>query len=50
MRENIKEIEKIIEILKLKNNDEFKKTKEYEDNLYIIKQFSILFCCFFFYF
>lgn len=41
MRENIKEIEKIIEILKLKNNDEFKKTKEYEDNLYIIKQFSI---------
>lgn len=41
MRENIKEIEKIIEILKLKNNDEFEKTKEYEDNLYIIKQFSI---------
>lgn len=41
MRENIKEIEKVIELLKLKNNDDFKKTKEYEDNLYIIKQFSI---------
>lgn len=41
MREDLKEIEKIIEILKVRNNDDFKKTKEYEDNLYILKQFSI---------